>query len=122
MDAAKRASDGAAPSSEDWVRSVVRRAIAIRLFPTGKVNWLAVDAAILTVEAAFFDRAAINPVVVRVVLDSDHNAIAAERSLLAAGTQVTRDPEHRLYQSDLRGVRLIVQPAADSNGIWERDL
>lgn len=123
MDTARRAADDEAGSPAAWVRVVVRRAIAIRLFPTGKVNWAAVDASILTVETTPTGHAPrSSSTAVRVVLDSDRNAIAAERSLLAAGTQVTRDPTYDLHQGGRRCVALIVRPASDSNGVWERDL
>jgi hypothetical protein len=116
--------------------------LAGRLVPTGQVNWAVVDAAILAVEpiTASATTDALGATVtlteptgepsgepaattaVQLLVDSDHNAVVAERALLAAGTRVFRDTNYNPYQQGSRGFQLIVQPAADSQGVWERDL
>ncbi|MBM7790064.1 hypothetical protein [Tenggerimyces flavus] len=105
------------------VHSLIMRTLAIRLFPTGQINWDVVKAAILAVEPvepahgyAPVGRAA---VVMRV--DIERNATVVERSLRAAGTTVQRDPLYNRFEPGSRSVRLIVKPAPDSGGHWRRD-
>ncbi|MBM7790090.1 hypothetical protein [Tenggerimyces flavus] len=122
----------------EWVRSLVRHALAARLYPVGSPNWEIVDAAIMTIEP-IVTYLTINPdtgapltvtyaaepseaTAVRLLVDSDHNAVTAERALEAAGTRVIRDPSYNPYAPGNHGIRLIVQPAPDSHGRWERDL
>ncbi len=99
-----------------WVRSLVKRALAIRLYPTGPVNWEAVEAAILAVDP--IDGKA----KVRLHVDTDRNALVAERVLFAAGLEVCRDAHYDPFRPGHRGFRLIAEPAPDGFGTWERDL
>jgi hypothetical protein len=139
----------AEPWPARWVRSVVRDALAARLYPTGGVQWEVVEAAIVAVEPMTthitIDRSGApvtistpmrqpdddpaertgNPVpveVVRLHVDSDRNALVAERVLHTAGVKVERDRSYDMFAPGHKGVRLLVQPGPESHGMWERDL
>lgn len=94
----------------DWVRSLVRCALATRLFPTGQIDWVAVDGTIVSAAEVEVGRTRSRRAV-RLVLNDVQYAQVAELILRTAGLDVRRG-----------GLRLVVRPAADSNETWERDL